>query len=166
MLVLVCGLPATGKSTVARRLARSLGAELLRTDVVRKELIGRPRYTEEEKELVYRALFLIAERLLKNDVNVILDGTFYKRSLRDEARRIAEKQGKRFFLIETTCPEEVVAKRLARRSRSVKSASDADLEVYRKLKAVFERIEEEHIVIETGWNMKEGVKEAVKAIRG
>jgi len=61
MLILICGLPATGKSTVARRLAKALDAEVLRTDIVRKALIGNPTYTEEEKNLIYKTVFLIAE---------------------------------------------------------------------------------------------------------
>lgn len=165
MLILICGLPATGKSTVARRLSKALGAEVLRTDIVRREIIDAPSYTEEEKALIYRVVFLMARYLIKNDVNVIIDGTFYRDSLRKQAQEIARKQGKRFFLVETRCPEDIVLKRLEKRKKNLRSPSDADVDVYYKIKGLFEPIEEDHLIIDTGWNIKEGVKELVKKIK-
>jgi predicted kinase len=165
MLILICGLPATGKSTVARRLAKALRAEVLRTDIIRKDLIKNPKYSEEEKKQVYSTVFLIADYLIKADVNVIIDGTFYRESLRNRAREIAKKRGKRFFLIETRCPEKTVLKRLEGRKRNLRSLSDADVEVYYKIKDLFEEIEGEHIEIETGWNIREAVRDVVKKIK-
>ncbi len=166
MLILICGLPATGKSTVARHLAKALDAELLRTDIIRKDLIKDPKYTEEEKEQVYGTVFLLADYLIKADVNVIIDGTFYRDSLRNRARKIAKKRGKRFFLIETRCSEDIVLKRLEGRKRNIRSPSDADVEVYYKIKGLFEEIQGEHIEIETGWNVRDAVRDVVKKIKG
>jgi predicted kinase len=165
MLILICGLPATGKSTVARRLAKALGAEVLRTDIVRRDLIKNPVYTEEEKDLIYKAGFLIADYLIKNDIIVIIDGTFYKDKHRKQAQEIAKKRGKRFFLIETQCPEDVVLKRLEARRKNLRSPSDADKEVYFKIKNLFEEIKEDHIVIDTGWNIKDSIKEVIEKIK-
>jgi predicted kinase len=165
MLILICGLPATGKSTVAKRLSKALGTEVLRTDIVRRELIKDPSYTQGEKDFIYKAVFLIADYLIKNDVNVIIDGTFYKESLRKRARDIARKRGKRFFLIESRCPEDIVLKRLENRKRNLRSPSDADVDVYYNIKKLFEEIEEDHIVIETGWNINESVKGVIEKIK-
>lgn len=38
MLIIVCGLPGTGKSTLAKHLSSDLGGEVLRTDIIRREL--------------------------------------------------------------------------------------------------------------------------------
>jgi predicted kinase len=165
MLILICGLPATGKSTVARRLAKAMGAEVLRTDIVRRELIKNPAYTEEEKNLIYKANFLIADYLIKNDIIVIIDGTFYRDKHRRQAREIAKRRGKRFFLVETKCPEDIVLKRLEKRRRNLRSPSDADKEVYFKIKNLFEEIKEDHIVIDTGWNIKDSIKDVIKKIK-
>ena len=165
MLILICGLPATGKSTVARQLAKVLDAELLRTDIIRKEVIKNPLYTEEEKEQIYRTIFLIADYLIKADVNVIIDGTFYRDRLRNRAREIAKKRGKRFFLIVTRCPEDIVLKRLESRRQNLRSPSDADVDVYYKIKGIFEEIQGEHIEIETGWNIRDAVRDVVKKIK-
>ncbi len=165
MLILICGLPATGKSTVARQLARSLKAEVLRTDIVRKEIIRKPSYTEEEKDLIYNTVFLLARYLIKNDVNVIIDGTFYREKLRKEARQIAKKQGKRFFLIETRCPEDVVIQRLSGRAKNLRSPSDADEKVYYKIKGLYEDIKDDHMVIDTGWNIRDSIRDVVEKIK-
>jgi predicted kinase len=165
MLILICGLPATGKSTVSRQLTKKIKGEVLRTDIIRKKLIENPKYTVKEKNLIYRALFLITDYLLKQDVNVILDGTFYKDALRKEAARIAKKRGKKFFLIETRCPEDLVLKRLGKREQNLRSPSDADVSVYYKIKGLFEAISDDHIVIETGWNIKNSMKEVLEQIK-
>ncbi|MCK5333755.1 MAG: AAA family ATPase, partial [Candidatus Aenigmarchaeota archaeon] len=77
MLILFSGLPATGKTTLARRVAKKTGAIILRTDVIRKELFALPKYTEEEKEQVYGEMFLRAEKFLVKGQTVILDANFY-----------------------------------------------------------------------------------------
>jgi predicted kinase len=60
MLILVCGLPASGKSTLSRNLAKKIGAHVLRTEVIRLELIKKPSYTPVENELVYSVTLLVA----------------------------------------------------------------------------------------------------------
>ncbi|MFC6734896.1 AAA family ATPase, partial [Halolamina salina] len=82
MLVLVCGLPGTGKSTVAERIAELLPARMLRTDVVRKELFPEPTYEAEESAAVYDELFDRARDRLDAGEHVVLDATFRRRRLR------------------------------------------------------------------------------------
>ncbi len=152
MLIIVAGLPATGKSTLAKRLAKKLNAVVLNTDVIRKEIFPKPKYTEEEKRIVYDVLFLLTKYLLMNGINVILDGTFYKRSIRHKAYDIAKKLGKTFIVIECICNEDVVRERLKKR-RKEKSISDADYNVYKKIKSQFEKIERPHIIVDTTNNI-------------
>ena len=86
VLVVMTGLSGTGKSTVARRLARALGARLFASDIVRKELAGiegpapaawgegiyRPEWTG----ATYDRLFALAEASLRAGTPVILDAAF------------------------------------------------------------------------------------------
>ncbi len=152
MLIIIAGLPATGKSTLAKKLAEKINAVVLNTDVIRKEMLPKPKYTEEEKRLIYNVLFLLTKYLLMNNINVILDGTFYKRSIRRKAYEIAEKLGKKIIIIECVCNEEVVKERLIKRSKE-RSISDADYEVYKKIKSQFEKILSKHIVVDTTKNV-------------
>ena len=148
-LILVCGLPGTGKSTVSKAIAEKTGAVLFNTDVVRKELFPRPAYTQEEKDLVYRMLFEMAEKFLKQSKNVVLDGTFYKKELRSRVKAIAQRNKSGFAIIEVVCSEKTAKCRLDDRAKS-ESLSDADFCVYRKIREQFEPIREKHFVVDTG----------------
>lgn len=169
MLVLVIGLPGSGKSTVARALASELKAKILRTDEIRKTMVQSPTYGEREKEIVYDAMLSAAGQLLENGENVILDATFYKEELRGRAKNLAEKLKKKFFVIECRAHEEVIRKRMEKRKKSIKSLSDADFEVYKKLKEKFEPIKknaDEHVAIDTSYLNKNEIREILrKAIK-
>ncbi len=149
MLIIFSGLPATGKTTLAREVAKKTGAIILRTDVIRKELFPDPKYTEEEKEQVYNEMFLRAEKFLTKGQTVILDANFYLQSLRDRARDVARKFEKKFFIVECILDEKKVLEHMDARS-SGSDASDANsIDVYRKIKSLWEPIRVQHIVIDT-----------------
>ena len=159
MLYLVCGLPGTGKSTVARELERLTGGVVLRTDEIRKRILSDPKYTPEEKQKVYDALFRTAESLLRMGKDVILDATFYKRGNREDAKKLAENAGEEVLIIEVTCDEKYVFSRLKNRKGGL---SDADYGVYKKIRSEWEPIREEHVVLDMGRkDWKRGLKRAL-----
>jgi len=164
MIILFAGLPATGKSTLAKQVAKSIKGVVLRTDKIRKQLLEEPKYTEEEKKLIYNVTFLIAEYLASAGVNVILDGTFYKRELRHRVYEIARKTGAKLYIIECCAPERIIKERMDRRKRRA-SLSDADFEVYRKIAEQFEPIRREHIVVDTSHDLKENLREILSRIK-
>lgn len=89
--VWITGLPASGKSTIARALDAKLaamggGVQVLESDVLRKILTPYPRYTPEERETFYNAMIHIGFLLTSNGVNVIFDATANRRRWRDKAR--------------------------------------------------------------------------------
>jgi predicted kinase len=162
MLVLVCGLPATGKSTVARDIARKLKAAVLNTDIIRKQLFRKPTYSSEEKRLVYRAMFLIAEYLLRSDRNVVIDGTFYKRSLRRRTHDISKRTGAKLAVIECRASEENIKRRMGRRAKRKSLPSDADYEIYKKIKTDFEPIRRKHLTLDTSKSRQNTLEEALR----
>ncbi len=155
MLILVCGLPGTGKTSVAKRIAMQTCSLVISTDVVRKQMLKKPAYDNKEKAMVYGELFSRAEKALKEGRNAVVDGTFYRKELRDGIRKIAERTGSGFRVVEVVCGESKVMRRLERRSRT-RSVSDADCRVYIKIKKQFEPIQEEHAIIDTSgkWEKK------------
>jgi predicted kinase len=165
MLILVCGLPGTGKTTVAEAIARKAKASILSTDILRKEAVFRPSYGDEEKGMVYGMLFSMAEMMLKDSKSVLLDGTFYKKELRDAAREVAAGTRSGFRLVEVVCDESVVRVRLEKRREAGGSASDADFTVYQKIKRIFEPIEENHFVIDTGSDLEKQIDVLIRNLK-
>jgi len=167
MLVLVCGLPGTGKSTVAERIAELLSAGLLRTDVVRKELFPEPTYAAAESEAVYDELFERARDRLVAGEHVVLDATFRRRERRDRAAAVAAETDTELRLVRVTCEESVVRERIRQRQRHEDDESDADFSVYNQLKEEFEPIErDDHVVIDNSGTLSatlDAVDEAFRA---
>jgi predicted kinase len=161
----VTGLPATGKSTIARKLAKKLRGTVLSTDKIRKRIISRPTYTREEKELVYRVMFLTAEYLLRSGATVVLDGTFYLRRLRKRVYSLAAKTRSRLVIVECTCPEEVIRRRMERRAGRT-TLSDADYEVYKKIKQLYEPIQRGRITVDTSRPLRHTLAEVLSRIQG
>ncbi|NYT01625.1 MAG: adenylyl-sulfate kinase [Methanosarcinales archaeon] len=85
------GLPGCGKTTIAQRtkaLLEEMGipSRTLQLDEVRRVITPQPRYTEEEREIVYASLAYMAMLLYEAGVNVIVDATANRRRYRDLAR--------------------------------------------------------------------------------
>ena len=140
-LIMVFGLPGTGKTTFARLLSHRLKVRHLNTDIIRSMLGKRGSYDEETKEHIYAELIRQAESRLKTNESVVIDGTFYKASLRSNFNDLAGKYDYNIKWIEICADEEVVKKRVSKK----REFSEADYGVYQVIKASFEPMEEEFI---------------------
>lgn len=86
------GLPASGKTTLARTLRRKLGAlgvevVILDSDEVRRVLTPNPTYTDEERDRFYKGLVDLAQLLTHYGVNIIIAATGSWRAYRRAARK-------------------------------------------------------------------------------
>ena len=105
--VWITGLPASGKSTLARalkiRLAkRGVNAAVLESDVLRQILSDQPGYDPQQRDVFYRLLAYIGVLLVEYGVPVIFDATANRREYRDRARQ----QIPRFLEVYVKCPLE------------------------------------------------------------
>jgi len=112
------GMPGSGKSTLARLVSRKLLMHTIRTQVlsiemIREVLTPRPKYSEEERDIVYGALVFVTKLLTQNGVNVIVDATANRRKYRDAARRSIRE----FAEVYLECPLKVCVQRETRRKR-------------------------------------------------
>ena len=76
MIVIVFGLPGSGKSFFARRFAAMIDAVYINSDRVRKKLVVSRTYVEKEKLAVYNEMFAQMKEVLKHNKNLVLDATF------------------------------------------------------------------------------------------
>ncbi len=141
MLVAVGGLSGTGKSTLAARLAPSLGrppgAIVVRSDLVRKAMFGQrpetplgpPAYAPEVGRAVYTRLEARAARILASGQAVVLDAVFADPAARAAVETVARTAGARFAGIWLEAPEHVLVDRVITRVRDV---SDATPDVVRR----------------------------------
>jgi len=151
-LVVVCGLPGAGKTTVSEHAVDALDAELFRTDVVRKDLFPDPDYTPEEMRAVYDELFSRAREAVRDGDAAVLDGTFKDREHRGRARRAAEDLGVPFTLVRVACDEDVVRERIRARSGD---ASDADFEIHQQYREEFDSVAGEHVRVDNSGTLEE-----------
>lgn len=155
MIVLFCGLPGVGKTSLANELAPLINAIVLSTDKIRKELISKPTYTKEEKRLIYDVMLLVARYLHDAaGINCILDATFNtEKSRRTVIEKLVNVSSDQIYIVECICPEDVVITRLKARKGDY---SDADIDIYRKMKQLYEPVKEmeKHIVIDTSQDPK------------
>ncbi len=159
MLIIIYGLPATGKTTIAKELSKKINAEHLDTDMIRKYLIEKPKYTYEEKMLIYKTLMLLTKYLLKY-TNVIVSGTFYKESIRDEFVGIAKELNRKYFLIECYASEDIIKERM----KSSREYSDADFNVYLKIKGEYEDTKYNRLRINTEEDVEKNVEKILEYI--
>ena len=179
VLILTAGLMGTGKSVLAQGLARNLGAEVIRTDVLRKELLsilpaerrpdtfGQGIYSDEITGRTYARALEIASAHLTKGHSAIIDASYKRRAERLRAADQAKELGADFFLIECVCPEETVKERLENRRGD---ASDGRWEIFLAQKADFDPVTEipaaSHIVIDTAQDPDACLIDALRGSRG
>jgi len=145
-LILVCGLPGSGKSFFAQHLSDKIQAAYLSSDVYRKELYPNHRtYSEKEKQSVYDALLSSTETNLIHHTSVVLDATFYKNSLRLPFYKLAKQLNCPCSIIYISADEELIKERTSK----VRADSEADYSVYLKLKDAYEAIDKPHLTLES-----------------
>jgi predicted kinase len=149
----VCGMIASGKSTVAAALADALRIEVLRSDVVRKQLFGRQAsdpgnndfgqdiYSAGATALTYGKLLRLAQDEIDKGNSVLLDATFSRQEQRREVLRLAADMDANILFIECRCREEVIRQRLEKRSE-FPEVSDARLKHLDAFKDRYEKLDE------------------------
>lgn len=140
MLLALGGLSGSGKSTIARQLAPSIGrapgARLLRSDVLRKRAAGvipetrlpQEAYGTERNAQVYEAMAALADATVQTGHSVIADAVFSLQAARQQIKDIALSAGVEFHGIWLDCDETT---RVARVSARRGDASDADAVIAR-----------------------------------
>ena len=87
-LVLICGLPSAGKTTLARRLGPALGAVQLRPDERMSDL-GLDGHDEAARERVERLQWTLAQDLLRLGFSVVLESRYRRSRGQSERSRSA-----------------------------------------------------------------------------
>lgn len=143
-LVVMNGLPGTGKSTVAAEVANILKGVRISSDQIRSRLLeSAPQhlrhskqrtYSEGLTERVYAGLLDRARPVLQSRRTVILDATYGRRSDRQAGQKLGSFFGVPTVLIRVECPESIAMQRLRSRLKDAGRTSDAGPLAYARLK--------------------------------
>lgn len=146
LIIIICGLPGVGKTTLAKNLAPLVKGHVLSTDKIRKELFSNPTYSQTEQRQVFDAMVTAAKNLTDAGTNCILDATFNREQSRTEVKDKLGLADNQFYVIECVCQEDVTLSRLESRKNDY---SDATVEVYQKMKTIREPVKIEHLTLNT-----------------
>jgi hypothetical protein len=147
-LLITCGLPGTWKTETAEEISKIKGYPILRTDLIRLEVLKNEDIFDEKvasnmgkRELVYDETFRRAEDLVRKDRGAILDATFVTQELRRRAAAIAAKYKMTFVIFQTHCSEEVSIARILKRTKDNYESNALTKEAYLNNKKRFEAID-------------------------
>jgi predicted kinase len=166
-LIVVSGLPGTGKSFFCRKLAERLSFLVLASDTLRKILFPSPQYHESENKRLFSACHILIEELLRKGIPVIFDATNLLEHHREYFYRAAERAGAKLILVYVEAPSEVVRQRLLAREKTTmpQCDSEAGWEVYNKMKPRRERISRNHLVVDTSQDITIAIDRIVRATK-
>ncbi|HEY4053219.1 MAG TPA: AAA family ATPase [Terriglobales bacterium] len=168
MLILMAGLPGTGKSTLSRALAEELGGSVLDKDVIRAGLFPPAdiEYSTEQDEFVMRVMLKVAGYIFRKDSAryVFLDGrTFSRRYQLDRATGYSEAIGQPWWIIECVCSEESARNRL--NADAAHLAANRNFSLYLEVKARFEEITLPKTIVNTDQPLAECLAQVRTALR-
>ena len=141
-IIVVFGLPGSGKSYFASRLAKALGADYVSSDRLRREMFPKRIYSEKEKFEVYQAMLQKMEKAIGQAKPLVLDATFYKNAIR---HLFMEKAKDQLVFIEVKADQKIIIERL-KKSRPF---SEADHEVYKSIRQAWEPLKRPHLILQS-----------------
>ena len=166
-LIVVSGLPGSGKSYFSRRLAERTPLPIIESDAMRQRLSAKPDYSQAESERLFQACHALMDELLRKGISVIFDATNLIESHREQLYRIADRTGAKLILVQVDAPPEVIQQRMERRRARLDpdDKSEADWQVYKKMSVTAERIRRNHFAVDTSKDITPAIEKIVREAR-
>jgi adenylylsulfate kinase len=167
MIVLMAGLPGTGKSALAEALSENLSGSVLSKDAIRHALFASHdlEYTTEQDDFVVEIMLQAAERILRkhSDRYVFLDGrTFSRRYQIERVIAAASQWGQPCKILECVCSEETARTRLESQAQTGgHPAGNRSFDLYLEIKQRFKPITRPKITIDTDQPLDRCVDQAL-----
>jgi predicted kinase len=171
MIVLMAGLPGTGKTTLARELATRTSGRVLNKDEIRHALFSADEieYSFRQDDFCMRIMVETASQLLTLNPNrfVFLDGrTFSRRYQIDNVINAAAALHQSWRFLECVCPVGVAKQRIEEQAASgVHPAANRDFQLYLKVKDRFEAITLPKTIIDTSQPLQDCIEQALASLR-
>ncbi len=173
-VLIACGLPASNKTESMEVVSRIKGYTILRTDMIRREVLKNEDIFDEKvassmdkRRLVYDEMFRRAGEIVSSGVGVILDATFVTQALRIRAARVAAENKKLLMIQETRCTEEYSLNKISKRTRENYESNALTDQAYYNNKSNFEPVDLDdlqnrfpslgivHLIVDTNSDLEE-----------
>jgi predicted kinase len=164
MIILMAGLPGTGKSTLAHALAESTAGCVLSKDQIRASLFAPEdiEYSTAQDDFCMEIMLQAARFLLEKNPErkVLLDGRTFSRHYQiDRVLRVADELAQPSIILECTCSDESARRRLELEPSH--PARNRNFDLYLEVRAHFEPIEYQKTVIDTDEPLAECIRRAL-----
>ncbi len=151
-LLMMVGLPGTGKSTIVEHVASLISPVVISTDNIRWQLRPEPTYTAAEMMLVYEASYSLIEARLMRGQRVVFDASNYLAARREYVVQLATRCGAPVAVCYVQASQKVIQARLLQRigaNRTKGDLSDADWAVYKWMVEAQEPVAGPHLILDT-----------------
>jgi predicted kinase len=155
MIVIMAGLPASGKSTLCRKLAAKLNGIVLDEDKIRSALFSQAdiEYSTTQDDFCMKVALEAAGYILRKNPGrfVSVDGRPFSRTYQlEQVLQAARDFNQEWRILECVCSEETARKRLAEQAAAGEHlAINRDYALYRRMRDQFEEIILPKTVIDT-----------------
>lgn len=166
-LIVLSGLPGTGKSYISRKLAERLPCVILSSDTMRRALFPSPVFNAGENQRLFAAMHILIEDLLRKNVAILLDATNLVERHRERLYCIIDRLRVKIIILRVEAPPEVVQERLQARmaDNAPPDSSDADFGVYLRMKTNKQRIRRQHFAVDTSRDIAPVIEKIVRELR-
>ena len=173
-VLIACGLPGSNKTETMEVVSRVKGYTILRTDILRREILKNEDIFDEKvassmdkRRLVYDEMFRQAGEIVSSGVGVILDATFVTQALRIRAAQVAAENKKLFMIQQTQCTEEYSLDKISKRTRENYESNALTDQAYYNNKSKFEPVDLDdlkarfpslgivHLIVDTNSDLEE-----------
>ena len=166
MIVMMAGLPGTGKSTLARALASRVHGAVLDKDEIRRALFAPAdiEFSTEQDDFCMEVMLETAGYLLRKDPSriVVLDGRPFSRQYQMErVIEYANGLGQAWRILECVCSEETARRRIEEQEHP---AANRDFALYLRVKSRFEEIALAKTLVDMETPVADCVESAMKAL--
>jgi predicted kinase len=164
ILIIMRGYPGTGKSTIARAIARALHAPLIDRDIIRQMGVDILGDLPEIGRFSYELLFALTREQLSLGLSAVVDTPLTYRRTYEQARELAQAFGIPMLVVHCQCPPEVQRRRLEGRKGKVSEFQITSWEEWEQWKPRFEEFDDGGCVIDTSNPLDDSLAKVMRTI--
>ena len=164
-VVMLSGLPGSGKTSLARAIRSQIPAAIIESDAVRLALSPRPAFSADESARVFDLCERAMERLLHRGIAVIMDATNLRERHREPVYALSERAGVPLVIVQVYAGTEIIRRRLEDRLAAAQEGSHlAGWDVYERMWYSRQPIRRAHLRVNTTRGVQGAVGRVVREI--